>query len=134
MRRLSYNISPCVMECKTVRFILQPLVENAIYHGLNNLQEYKEIIIEGCKVNDESIIIRVTDNGIGIPEDKIKDLMKSINNPEPQYLSQNRNGIKIGIRNVHQRIKLAFGDKYGISIRSKVGEYTCFEIILPAIT
>ena len=110
----------------TLRFILQPIVENAIFHGfeaadLNALIEIK--IVE----KDQNLVIEITDNGKGMEEAKCAEIL--------QHDSTERRGLnRIGIYNVNQRIKLYFGENYGIRIISKMGQFTKVIITMPRIT
>lgn len=110
----------------TLRFILQPIVENAIFHGfeaddLNALIEIK--IVE----KDQNLVIEITDNGRGMEEAKCAEIL--------QHDSTERRGLnRIGIYNVNQRIKLYFGESYGIHIISKMGQFTKVIITMPRIT
>ena len=110
----------------TLRFILQPIVENAIFHGfeavdLNALIEIK--IVE----KDQNLVIEITDNGRGMEEAKCAEIL--------QHDSTERRGLnRIGIYNVNQRIKLYFGENYGIRIISKMGQFTKVIITMPRIT
>lgn len=122
-----YNVGTEVQEKLILRFILQPIVENAILHGLSPLKEKGTLEIS-ISQEDELLIVKVEDDGIGMPKEKIDELI--------QYCNFDDNSIKdksksIGIRNVNQRIKLMYGVEYGISIESTQGHGSCFTILLP---
>jgi sensor histidine kinase YesM len=105
------------------KMILQPLVENAVIHGLKDEQEYPSIVIKAY-VLDRNLIISVTDNGIGMKEEKILQIRESLDTGE-QKLSGH------GISNVHARIRLQFGEAYGLSLYSRENVFTTLEIRLP---
>lgn len=108
----------------TPKLILQPIVENCIIHGLKNLSHPGMIFI-WIEIKDQRLAIQIMDNGEGIPEHKVKEINEMLLSSQPDS-SQN-----IGLINVHQRIKLRFGDPYGIHVESQVGEYTKVTVSLP---
>jgi two-component system sensor histidine kinase YesM len=115
-----------ILNCKILRFILQPIVENSIIHGLGPKQGQGFISIKGyADGGDISIIIE--DNGIGMSSMEIELLLKS------NEISSSDRFSNIGIRNVNERIKLSYGDKYGINIKSQIDVFTSVEIKLPII-
>lgn len=113
-----------IMDCKVLKFILQPIVENALLHGLEPMEGQGLIIIKGYRVKDQ-LKITITDNGVGIASDKMNNLLQG----KPQTSKGGMNGI--GIRNVDERIKLYFGEKYGLSVQSVLNMFTTVEITLP---
>lgn len=108
------------------RFILQPIVENAIYHGLpEDLSRQGRIIISAKRCENELIII-VEDNGEGISIEKAEEILR-------KRKQKNRSFNGIGIVNVNERIKMYFGDAYGLRFESEVGKYTKCILSLPII-
>ncbi len=103
------------------RLLLQPIVENAILHGFENLDKVGLIKISTTYEKD-NLLITIEDNGIGM---KIKELEE---NQEAQKYAKFTG---IGVSNVDERIKLYYGDKYGLSINSQLGKGTIVKIILP---
>ncbi|MBP3361229.1 MAG: histidine kinase [Clostridia bacterium] len=98
-----------VKKCETVNFVLQPLIENAVIHGFKNTDD-NAITIKAERENEKLIII-VSDNGIGMSEEKLAELSKNLESGE-------RNGKSIGLYNTNERIKLMFGEEYGLSVKS----------------
>lgn len=123
-----YNIEEDVEKIEIPRFILQPIVENAISHGLGNLTSTGTLEISAYE-EKERLWIRIEDDGEGMDQDKVAEIMHFINTPKPEKEKKN-----IGIRNVNQRIKLACGDEYGIMIDSAPYQGCIFTIELPIIT
>ena len=109
----------------TVKLIVQPILENAIYYGVKNMDEDGEIHVKGWKENDD-IYITVSDNGFGIPEDYLKTILSDTEHKKAH-------GSGVGLINVHKRIQLRFGEQYGISIVSELDEGTCVTIHIPAV-
>lgn len=123
--RVHIEMEEGVPDCAVLKFILQPIVENAILHGLEPMEGQGYISIKGYKDGD-NLIITVTDNGVGMTESQLNNLTSG----EP---AQNRKGLSgIGIVNVDQRIKLYFGERYGISIQSVPNLFTTVQITIPA--
>lgn len=107
-----------------IKFLLQPFVENAIFHGLtgSNNDYYLKIVAD---LMDDAIVFKVIDNGIGIDEYTVEGIMKG----EHKQKSMNA----IGIKNVLDRIKLHHGQTYGVKIESILGEGTAISIRIPVI-
>ena len=106
------------------KITIQPLVENALYHGIKNKRGKGLITITGKKF-PHYVEIYVKDNGLGISEDRLKEVLKNINNRSESEKTT------YGLYNVNERIRLDFGDKYGIFIDSEYGNGTTVSIKLP---
>lgn len=106
------------------KITIQPLVENALYHGIKNKRGLGKIIITGVKEKDYFRLI-IEDNGIGINKDRLMQIRKEITNNK-----LDGKGI-YGLYNVNERIRLNFGEEYGVSIESNYGEGTTVSIKLP---
>ncbi len=109
------------------KFILQPLVENSIYHGIRDVGETGKITVSVREV-DQYTYILIHDDGAGIPKEKLKSLNESLMKGE----INNRDTDKgYGILNVNQRIKYLFGMDYGLVIESIEGKFTTVKVLLP---
>ncbi|MDU1412062.1 MAG: sensor histidine kinase [Clostridium sp.] len=106
-----------------LKLIIQPIVENAIYHGIKPKLSPGKIHIHTYYENDD-IYIAVIDDGVGMDNHTLAELTNSINNKTSDS--------GYGLYNVNQRIKLVYGDSYGIEIQSKINEGTIVTIKLPA--
>ena len=106
------------------RFSMQPIVENAIFHGIEPKGSAGKITIHTYKKED-NVIIDVMDNGIGMSPQSIDDVLSGKNQTGTEFFKQ------IGIVNVNERIKYTFGDAYGIKISSEVGKFTTMSFVLP---
>lgn len=120
-----YNIDVDAAHVYIPRFILQPIVENAISHGLGNLTSVGTLEISAFEKNDR-LYIQIEDDGEGMDQEKVAEIVRFINTAKPVEGKKN-----IGIRNVNQRIKLACGEKYGIIIESTPYQGSRFTIQLP---
>ncbi|MFT3985247.1 MAG: histidine kinase [Lachnospiraceae bacterium] len=119
-----WNIDPSILYYKTVKLILQPVIENCIVHGFAGIEGGGLICITGKRERD-TIIFEIKDNGRGMEKDACDRIISGMNS---SILGV---GNSIGMRNVNQRIKIYFGDSYGISIQSKIGEGTTVSLCIP---
>lgn len=124
---LSLNIPSIIYKQKIPKMSLQPIIENAIYHGIEGLGEDTNIYIKGL-VYDEYCTIEITDAGRGMTEEQVDRLRKKISG-EIEDFGSSGNGI--GLKNVQDRIKVSFGDDYGISIASKIECFTKVIVKIP---
>lgn len=108
---VDWNISPDVLQYKTLKMILQPILENAVFHGVGNIESDKigKITVDSYLENN-NLIFSITDNGKGISEDTLSQITYKLNSNE---IIETRH---IGIVNVNSRIKLIYGEEYGCSI------------------
>ena len=126
--RFSYTIEAEdeVLEFASLKLMLQPLVENAIYHGMEFMDGDGEIFISAWK-EGEDLYLKVSDNGLGMTEEQVARLFSDM----PHTGSSRGSGI--GVKNVNERIRLYFGSEYGLSIESEPDEGTVVTIHLPAV-
>ena len=120
-----FDVADDVLELASLKLMLQPLVENAIYHGMEFMDGDGLITIKAWRENDE-LYLSVSDNGLGMTEDKVAMVLEGKSN------SGNGRGSGIGVKNVNERIKLYFGEAYGLKIDSEPDEGTTIIIHLPA--
>lgn len=125
----------CDPETKTLlcpRMILQPIIENAIEHGLSTLDSGN--ILVKAHTKEEMLKISVRDNGVGMTEDTLDRLRQSLINTTGTINSKPHNKAHgIALRNIHNRIRLLYGDKYGLRIESEEDEGTCVIVCLPIL-
>jgi len=107
-----------------LKLTLQPLVENALYHGVKNKRSMGKIVVSGEKIGDD-LRFTVWDNGIGIPPEKLAEINEGI---------RQRDKPGFGMENVQERIQLYYGKKYGIAVESLYKSYTKVTVTLPAKT
>ncbi|MHA7747713.1 sensor histidine kinase [Paenibacillus chondroitinus] len=117
-----WHVDDAILECGALKLILQPIIENAIHHGAR--QTRKQVTIEiSCMLQEGTIRMTVTDNALGMRQDQLSEVRERLADPGVK---------KAGIYNVHARIKLHFGEAYGLDIDSRYGEGTKVTILLPA--
>lgn len=121
------NFDDEILEYRMLKFIMQPLVENAIYHGIKLKNEYGKLTIRGYK-DKNMLIFVIKDTGKGMDEDTLTKLYQRINEKKRDE-KENRG---YGIWNVNQRIKLYYGEQYGLQIDSIVDKGTSIYIKIPA--
>lgn len=118
----SFEIDPEVLPYYCHKITLQPIIENALYHGISRMVDEGEIIITAKKV-DTDIIFTIRDNGAGMTEKQVEDILC-------KDLTDSKG---IGVKNVNDRIKIYFGDEYGITVESELDVGTIITIRIPAI-
>ena len=115
-------INEDILGCKIPKLTIQPLVENSIYHGLKMAGKKGKIVIEGCKV-DNTALIKVMDDGTGISDERLKQIFNSSD--------LDTSSISFGLKNLDERVKIFYGEEYGISIRSQKGAGTEVSVTIP---
>ena len=123
--RVETDIDEAVTDLFTVRFILQPIVENAIRYGLEMAQEDAVITIKGW-AEGEDVYFSISDNGTGMSPERLTEVRRIVNGASSAK--------SIGLQNVNQRIRMTFGEKYGIQIDSQLDQGTSVAIHLPKLT
>lgn len=124
---LSLNVPDIIYEQEIPKMSLQPIIENAIYHGIEEIAEDTSIYIKGILYEDYCII-EITDSGKGMTEEETERLQKKI---EGEIETKGSSGNGIGLKNVQDRIKISFGEEYGISIASRKDCYTKVMVKIP---
>lgn len=120
-----FDVDPAVLNCCTVKLVLQPLLENAIYYGVEGMGDEGEIHVHGYRSGDD-IYLEVSDNGMGMTPEAAQQILKENNHVH-------KRGSGVGLINVHSRIQLRFGTPYGLEIESEPDEGTTVRIHLPFI-
>ncbi|MBD2847592.1 sensor histidine kinase [Paenibacillus sp. IB182496] len=124
---LDLDIDPLTLSCTVPKFILQPLAENAIFHGLVPKKTSGTLFI--CTYVEETRWrLIVEDDGVGMTPAKLEELRRSLAEAEQ---GSPLTGGHIGLRNVHQRLSMRFGEQYAMEIESREGEGTRLALTLP---
>lgn len=124
--RIVYDIPEDLRKLKLLKFVLQPLLENAITHGFEQSDGCGEIVLT-CREQGDDLVVTVSDNGQGIAKDKLFDLCHAL--AHCANYGQTRKG-HIGLVNVHRRLQIYFGNGYGIKINSIQGKGTNIEMLV----
>ncbi len=112
------------LSCQTPKLILQPIIENAIYHGIEKMADPGMILIT-VEMIAGKLLFQIRDNGLGMPEHVRSNILSG------RYKSEDGSGV--GIRNVHERIRLFFGQEYGLEIESELESGTTVKIWIPVL-
>ena len=115
---------PSIADRNIIKFTLQPLVENSIFHGLEPKGGVGTISIHLTYDNGDVLIV-VADDGVGIPEDKMASILQESDSNKNEFFKE------IGISNVNKRLQYEFGEKYGITVESEVGKGTSMCVRIP---
>lgn len=127
---VEYDIDCLALDCKVPKLILQPIIENAILHGIEGMSEGGLIIISAHQ--EEDLLINISDNGKGIDIDTMNKML--IENDEEEEEKFSEKHTHIGIRSVNKRIKILYGNNYGIKVSSELGIGTVVKIVIPINT
>ena len=119
------HVEPGLENCETLKFLLQPIVENSIYHGFSSMVRQCTVQINITRKEDR-ILYEVIDNGKGMSKEKIRQAL------EEDHPLNSHSFNKIGLYNVNKRIQYIFGEEYGIQIDSEPGKYTRVIVEIPA--
>ena len=121
-----FEVEPDIEQYKTIKLVIQPLIENAIYYGMEYMDGEGEIYIRAY-TRDQDLYLEVEDNGPGMPEEQVEHLLTGGEKARQK-------GSGIGLKNVNQRIQLYFGTQYGLEIESEPDEGTVVRIHIPKTT
>ena len=124
---IKFDIDPKLENCLILKMLLQPVVENAILHGLEEKERggFIHISVGKQEGEEELLCIGIADNGNGMTEEDLVCLQRTI---EEKDMSRNKS---IGLYNINQRIKLTYGQKYGVKIFSNIEEGTRVSLFIP---
>jgi two-component system, sensor histidine kinase YesM len=127
---LDFNIDfdDRVSDNTILKLILQPLVENALYHGIKNKRQGGTIYVRAKMKNENEVLLEVEDNGIGFTGEKLAQLQAELADDSGDIRMESG----FGIGNVNKRIQLYYGKQYGLSVRSEYNTGTCVTLVIPA--
>ena len=117
-----FEVDESCQEYLCNKITLQPIIENAIYHGINGLVDEGEIVIT-VHPDGEDVVMTVSDNGVGMEPEQIAAILQK----------ERSDHAGIGIKNVNDRLKIYFGENYGITIESEPDEGTTVTIRMPQV-
>jgi two-component system sensor histidine kinase YesM len=129
---LRYRIDAgCGFDDATIlKLTLQPLVENAIYHGIKNKRGGGCVTVRGCAVENNALLFEVEDDGIGMQPETLAAVERMLAGGDPVG-SEGSSGV--GMRNVNERVRLYYGPDYGLRVRSQYGVGTVVSLLIPNI-
>lgn len=127
--QINIDVDPKLSQTQMLKFLLQPLIENAFYHGLERKSSGGCLDIIGKL--DHSVSFIIHDTGIGIPAEKLQELILALNNNSVKPDNTKKHA-GVGLYNIHHRIQLEYGAEYGLTLDSKEGEWTCVTVRFPS--
>lgn len=123
-----FEIDPAVEDALIVKLVIQPVLENAIYHGIKEAEQDGRITIKAYK-DGEDVVVKIQDNGYGMSKEELEQLFV-----EDKKSTADKHGSGVGLINVDKRIKLRFGIEYGLLVESEMDVGTCVTIRFPYIS
>ncbi|MFV0399661.1 MAG: histidine kinase [Oscillospiraceae bacterium] len=124
------QVDVSLYEMPMMRLLLQPLVENAWLHGISKKKNQRGRIVISAELMEEKLLLTVADDGAGIGEERLEEIQHKLDNRLYTRDSDSPSGLSIGLKNVYDRIRLTYGDEYGMRIDSKEGEGTKISLLL----
>lgn len=123
------HVDDSILNYRILKLILQPLVENALYHGIKNKRTPGLIRVSAKRIDGNKLCLDVIDNGNGMTKERLREVIAYVN--DDSLSSKKSEGY--GLRNVNQRIKLYYGRHYGLTIKSEYKKGTHVSVIIPLV-
>lgn len=130
---MEVHVDDKLLEMKTPKMILQPIIENSVYHGLERRDAGGNLRVNGHIDAKGDVCFLVTDSGIGIGHDELESIKAKLNMDYSERVNNSPDGKSIGLSNINNRIKLMFGEGYGVEIESQIGLGTTVIVRIPSI-
>ncbi|NQX59899.1 sensor histidine kinase [Paenibacillus qinlingensis] len=128
---MEINVDEQILEMKTPKMILQPIVENSVYHGLESMDAGGQLRVSGHLDENGDVIFQISDSGRGIGKDQLETMKAKLNMAYSERVENSFVGNSIGISNINNRIQLLFGEGYGVGIESESGQGTTVIVKIP---
>lgn len=119
-----YFVPDEVLSCRVIKMFLQPVVENAVFHGLECKKENGKLLI-GARKEEDRLIVTVMDDGVGIGRERLSQIKRALESEMPDTSKH------VGILNTNARIKMQYGKEYGLTLESNEGDGTVVTMVLP---
>lgn len=130
--KIDIKIEETLNELKTPKMILQPIIENSVFHGLENVYKDGVLRIEGKLDAEGDVVFSIYDSGNGISKERLEKIKNNLSMNSSQSIKTNVE-TNIGLVNINNRIKFLFGDNYGLDIDSEEGNWTLVTVKIPSI-
>nr|WP_276562757.1 sensor histidine kinase [Paenibacillus anseongense] len=131
---MKVHVDDKIMQMKTPKMILQPIIENSVYHGLERRDAGGSLYVNGQIDANGDICFQITDSGIGISHDELAVIKAKLSMDYSERVKNSPDGKSIGLSNINNRIKLMFGEGYGVDIESQLGRGTTVMVKIPSIS
>ena len=125
-----FDIDEAILSGTILKLTLQPLVENAIYHGIKGKRDGGTIIVRARQAEKNQVVLEIIDDGVGLTPYKLGKIQESLKNGS-DVISFSETGF--GLENVHKRIQLYYGEQYGLTIESTYRQGTCVTVKIPLL-
>ncbi|MFL7893413.1 MAG: histidine kinase [Anaerolineales bacterium] len=122
------DVDESILDGTILKLTLQPLVENALYHGIKNKRNGGTIWVKARREYQDKVMLEVEDSGVGLTPYKLSRILERLNDESDEITPD---GEGFGLANVNKRIKLYYGDQYGLSIESQYREGTRVKVVIP---
>ncbi|RCX16834.1 two-component system sensor histidine kinase YesM [Anaerobacterium chartisolvens] len=122
------DVDESILEYNILKLTLQPLVENALYHGIKNKREGGVITVKGYVAEKGNVIFEINDNGAGMTPERLAEIQKTLDSNTVGFMIKESG---FGLNNVHKRIKLYYGNQYGLKIQSEFKKGTQVAVLIP---
>jgi two-component system sensor histidine kinase YesM len=130
---IEIDVDEGLLEMQTPKMILQPIVENAVYHGLERIDQGGRLQVTGSIDAHGDVCFQITDTGKGMGPEQLASLQAKLGMASPESVPDGQPAISIGLSNIHNRLRLLFGEGYGIAIESQLGHGTTVTVRIPKL-
>ena len=122
------DVDEDLLDCTILKLTLQPLVENALYHGIKNKRDGGTISVRARRADEQMILLEVEDDGVGVEPDRLAQIQSQIDDTTGDITLEEGG---FGLKNVSKRIKLFYGKQYGLNVQSQYQVGTCVSLTIP---
>ncbi|WP_339264891.1 sensor histidine kinase [Paenibacillus sp. FSL K6-1330] len=130
---IDIDVDEGLLEMQTPKMILQPIVENAVYHGLERMDQGGRLQVTGSIDAHGDVCFQITDTGKGMEPEQLASLQAKLSMASPEPAPDGQPATSIGLSNIHNRLRLLFGEGYGIAIESQLGHGTTVTVRIPKL-
>ncbi|MGO4789220.1 sensor histidine kinase [Paenibacillus sp. 2KB_20] len=130
---IEIDVDEGLLEMQTPKMILQPIVENAVYHGLERMDQGGRLQVTGSIDAHGDVCFQITDTGKGMDPEQLASLQAKLGMASPEPTPDGQPATSIGLSNIHNRLRLLFGEGYGIAIQSQFGHGTTVTVRIPKL-
>lgn len=130
---IEIDVDEGLLEMQTPKMILQPIVENAVYHGLERMDQGGRLQVTGTIDAHGDVCFQITDTGKGMDPEQLASLQAKLGMASPEPAPDGQPATSIGLSNIHNRLRLLFGEGYGIAIQSQFGHGTTVTVRIPKL-
>lgn len=133
--RARFDVPEEILDSWTVKMVLQPLVENAIFHGLESMSRAGELLVCGRLQGKDTFAMEIRDNGAGISAERLEAMRQTLaaRGKTAKDEEVQSSGMGVGLININRKIQLLMGEPYGLRVDSAPGEGTCVTVLLPLL-